>query len=201
MFGITDNRRWVYLVYTYITLSGHIQISIICWKSLIFGLFWNTLYGGRSREGACSRRPLNFDRQEAYRLYFCLHRRRRWGGGAPFFFWKPKIRAKAMGNSGKSNGNFRQKQWEIRSKAIIFARNICRRFPSFLIAFPQIFPLLFPEFPIAFARISPKFPLLFPEIRAKAIGNSGKSNEKTRKRWDIFRAKIMEVLGNFTNYH
>ena len=37
---------------------------------------------------------------------------------------------------------------------------------------------------------------------AKAIGNSGKSNEKSRKAvglFNIFGAKIVEVLGNFTN--
>ena len=80
-----------------------------------------------------------------------------------------------MGNSGKSNGKCGEtakensgkiKQWEIREKAIIFARKICRRFPSFLIAFAKIFPLLLPEF---------------------AIANLGKSNGK-------FRAKAMRKL-------
>ena len=78
-----------------------------------------------------------------------------------------------MGNSGKSNGKFGKKQWEIRekameirAKAIIFARNICRRFPSFLIAFAQIFPLLLPEFPIGFAQIS----YSFSRNSGKAIG-------------------------------
>ena len=85
---------------------------------------------------------------------------------------------------------------EIRAKAIIFARNICRRFPSFLIAFAQIFPLLLPEFPIGFARISHSF---FPKIRATAIGNSGKSNEKTRKAVGYISGKNMDVRGNFTN--
>ena len=51
-----------------------------------------------------------------------------------------------MGYSGKSN-NF-------------LPEIICRRFPSFLIAFAKISPLLLPELSIA-----------FPEIRAKAIGN------------------------------
>ena len=72
--------------------------------------------------------------------------------------------------------------------SIIFARNICRRFPSFL---------------IAFARISHCFCPNFGEkqwqIRAKAMGNSGKSNGKIRakamrklgKRRHIFRAKII----------
>ena len=103
-----------------------------------------------------------------------------------------------MGNTGKSNTKFGQKQWEIRGKAIIFARNICRRFPSFLIAFAQIFPLLLHEFAIAFARIchyfSPKFEQNNGKFGAKAIS-------KLKKRRDIFQAKIMEVLGNFTNWH
>ena len=85
-------------------------------------------------------------------------RRRRGGGGAKkksgkssgkFGQWE--IREKTIENSGKSNGKFGEKQWESRAKAIIFARNKCRRFPSFLIAFAKIFPLLLPEFPIAFA--------------------------------------------------
>ena len=99
------------------------------------------------------------------------------------------IRAKAMGekieNSGKSNGNFRKKQWEIRAKGIIFARNICRRFPSFLIAFAQIFPLLLPEFPL----LLPEFPIAFSRNSGKSNWkfwqkqwrNLCKSNEKTRK--------------------
>ena len=89
-----------------------------------------------------------------------------------------------MGNSGKSKGKFGKKQQEIqkkamgnRAKAIIFARNICRRFPSFLIAFAQCSHWF-----------CPNFPLLFPEIRAKAIGNSGKSNGQI---W----AKAMRKLG------
>ena len=61
---------------------------------------------------------------------------------APKKFMKTKHSGKSSGkfgkkvieNSGKSNGNFRKKQWEIRAKGIIFARNICCRFPSFLIA-------------------------------------------------------------------
>ena len=91
-----------------------------------------------------------------------------------------------MGNSGKSN-NFCPKYMP-------------GRFPSFLIAFAQIFPLLS-------ARISHCF---FPkcgqkqlEIRAKAMETFAwaKPMRKLGKRWDIFRAKIMEVLGNFTNCH
>ena len=65
---------------------------------------------------------------------------------------------------------------------------LSHRFPSFLIAFAQLFPLLLPEFPIAFARIS-----------GKVMGNSGKSNgknwakamRKLGKRRHIFRAKII----------
>ena len=97
-----------------------------------------------------------------------------------------EIRAKAMGNSGKAiensvkcNGKFGKKQWEIRAKAISFARNICRRFPSFLIAFAQIFPLLLPEFLVA-------FPL-----------SSGKSNEKTRKAVGYISGKNYESFGQF----
>ena len=121
------------------------------------------------------------------------------GGGAgghcappPPNFRKPKIRAKAVGNLGKSNGKFGKKQWEIRAKAIIFARNICRHFPSFLVACAQIFPLLLSEFPIAFSRNS-----------GPAIGNSGKSNgqiwakamRKLGKRWDIISGKHYGSLG------
>ena len=103
-----------------------------------------------------------------------------------------------MGNSGKSNGKFGKKQWEIRAKAITLARNICRCFPSFLIALAQIFPLLLPEFPIGFARISHCF---FPKFGQKQWTNLGKAMRKLEKRSDIFQAKIMEVWGNFTNWH
>ena len=135
------------------------------------------------------------------------HRRRRRGGGGGTVppqkkFWKRKIRAKAVGNSGKSdgtfgqkqsweiwrkkviensgksNGNFRKKQWEIRAKGIIFARNICLRFPSFLIAFAQIFPLFLPEFQM----LLPEFPNAFSR-------NSGKSNGE-------ICSKAMRKLGN-----
>ena len=60
--------------------------------------------------------------------------------------------------------------------SIIFARNkiISHRFPSFLIAFAQICPLLLPEFPIA-----------GPEFREKAMGNSDKTNGKFgQKQWE-----------------
>ena len=80
---------------------------------------------------------------------------------------------------------------EITPNFHIFARNISHRFPSFLIAFAQICPLLLPEFPIiAFARISGK---------SYKWENSGKTNEKIwakamrklGKRRHIFRAKII----------
>ena len=77
------------------------------------------------------------------------------------------IWGKAIENLGKSNGKFGKKQWEIQAKAIIFARNICRRFPSFLIAFARIFPLLLPE-----------------KIWAKAMRKLG-------KRWDIYFGQIL----------
>ena len=54
--------------------------------------------------------------------------------------------------------------------SIIFARNISHRFPSFLMAFAQIFS-------IAFARISGKSNGKFGQ---KQWENLGKSNEKTR---------------------
>ena len=69
----------------------------------------------------------------------------------------------------------REKAMEIRAKAIIFARTMCRRFPSFLIACAQIFTLLLPEFLIGFARISHSF---FPKFGQKQLTNLGKSNEK-----------------------
>ena len=106
------------------------------------------------------------------------------------------IRAKAMGYSGKSNGKFGKKQSEIRAKALIFARNICRRFPSFLIAFAKISPLLLPEFPIGFARISHCFSRNSGksnwELGQKQWTNLGKSNEKTRKAvgYNYFGPKI-----------
>ena len=128
--------------------------------------------------------------------YAFKHRRRRRGAGGgtvppkiseneKFGQKQREIRAKAMGHSGKSNGNFRKKQWEIREKGIIFARNICYRFPSFLIAFAQIFPLLLPEFPL----LLPEFPIAFSRNSGKSNWkfwqkqwrNLCKSNEKTRK--------------------
>ena len=75
--------------------------------------------------------------------------------------------------------------------SIFFARNISHRFPSFLIAFAQIFPLLLPEFPITFARISGKSNGKFGQNQWE---NLGKSNEKTRESGGIyflFRAKII----------
>ena len=95
-------------------------------------------------------------------------------------------RKKVRENSGKSNGNFRKKQWEIRAKGIIFARNICRRFPSFPIAFAQIFPLLLPEFPL----LLPEFPhCFFPKFRAKAIAFAFRAKKKLE-----ILAKAMEKL-------
>ena len=112
-----------------------------------------------------------------------------------------EIRANTMGNSGKNNGKFVKKQWEVRAKAIIFARNNMPPLSEFSHRFC-------PNFPIAFSRIShcvcPNFPLLFPEIRAKASGNSGKSNGKIwakqcalGKRWDIISGKNYGSFGQF----
>ena len=106
-------------------------------------------------------------------------------------------------NAGKSNGNLGQKQWEIRENAMGNSgksNNFC---PKYSAAAFRVFSLLLPEFSHCFC---PNFPLLLPEV---PIGNSGKSNRniwakamrKLRKRWDIFEAKIMELLGNFTNCH
>ena len=84
----------------------------------------------------------------------------------------PEFREKAMANSGKSNGNFGQKQWENLGKSNEKTRKAAAYFgqkllllPEFPITFPLIshcfcpfysffpyFPLLLPEFPIAFAR-------------------------------------------------
>ena len=86
-----------------------------------------------------------------------------------------EIRAKAMGNSEKSNGNFGKKQWEIRAKAMGNSgksdgkirpkamRKFGKRrhiFRANIIAFARIshcfcpnFLLLLHEFPTAFARI------------------------------------------------
>ena len=89
---------------------------------------------------------------------------------------------------------------------IICARNISRRFPSFLIAFAQIFPLLMllPEFRENAMANSGKKQW---QIRAKAIANSGKSNGKSwtkamrklGKRRHIFRAKIT-AFARITHY-
>ena len=78
---------------------------------------------------------------------------------------------------------------EITPNFHIFARNISHRFPSFLIAFAQICPLLLPEFPIGFARNSGK---TNGKIRAKAMGKfRQKAMRKLGKRRHIFRAKII----------
>ena len=73
-----------------------------------------------------------------------------------------RIRAKAMGNSGKSNlRKFGQKQWENpASGGILYFGQKLLLLPEFPIAFSLIchcfcpnLPLLLPEFPTAFARI------------------------------------------------
>ena len=108
---------------------------------------------------------------------------------------------------GQKQWEFRKKQWEIRAKGIIFARNICRRFQSFLIAFAQIFAIAFARISIAFALIShcffPKFGQKQLEILAKAMEKFVQKQWENSeiKRWDIFRANITEVLGNFTDWH
>ena len=130
-----------------------------------------------------------------------------------------EIRAKAIGNSGKSNEKYRgkknnrkfgQKQCENQAKAImpkIYAaafRVFSLPCPNFSIAFARIsysicpnFLLLLPKSSIAFARIfriafgMPEFAIAFARIWAKAM-------RKHEKRRDIgvFRAEIMEVLSN-----
>ena len=86
---------------------------------------------------------------------------------------------------------------EITPNFHIFARNISHRFPSFLIAFAQICPLLLPEFPIAFARISGKsygkFGQNHGKFGQKQWENLGKSNGKI---W----AKAMRKLGKAAAY-
>ena len=91
-----------------------------------------------------------------------------------------------MGISGNSIRKFGQKQWKIRAKAIMFARNICRRFPSFRIALAQI------------ARIPHCFFVKFGQKQWKKLG---KSNEKTQKAAEYISGENMEVLRNFTNLH
>ena len=109
--------------------------------------------------------------------------RRIWSFENEKFGQKPwKIRAKAIGNLGKSTGEFGKKQWEIRikaieirAKAIIFARNNFYMPP--LSEFSHCFC---PNFPIAFARIfhwfCPNIPLVLPEFPIAFSRNSGKSN-------------------------
>ena len=81
--------------------------------------------------------------------------------------------------------------------------NISHRFPSFLIAFAQICPLLLPYFPNCFCpnvgKSNGKFGQNQWEIRAKPMGTSGKTNgkvlakamRKLGKRRHIFRAKTI----------
>ena len=76
------------------------------------------------------------------------------------------IRAKAMGNSGKSNGKIWAKANEKTRKATyILGKNYLLFLPEFSIQcfFPN-FPLFLPEFPIAFARIIIEFCPNFPEF-------------------------------------
>ena len=69
------------------------------------------------------------------------------------------------------------------------------------------FPIAFARISIAFARIShcfsPKFGQKQLEILAKAMEKFVQKQWENSeiKRWDIFRAKITEVLGNFTDWH
>ena len=87
-----------------------------------------------------------------------------------------EIRAKAMGNSGKSNGNS--------GKSNNFCpKCICRRFPSFLIAFAQIFPLLLPKFSHCFC---PNFPFFPHEIRAKAMEKFGQKQLENSESGGIY---------------
>ena len=70
------------------------------------------------------------------------------------------IRAKAIGNSGKSYGKIWQKQWEnSKSGGIYFGQKLLLQ-PEFPIAFARIFYCSFPVFPIAFA----EFPTAFARI-------------------------------------
>ena len=80
----------------------------------------------------------------------------------------PEFREKAMGNSGKTNGEFGQNQWENLGKSNEKTRKAAAYISGKNYCFCPNIPLLFPEFPIAFARIShgfcPNFPLLLPEF-------------------------------------
>ena len=75
--------------------------------------------------------------------------------------------------------------------------NISHRFPSFLIAFAQICPLLLPYFPNCFCpnfgKSNGKFGQNQWEIRAKPMGNSGKTNVN-------ILAKAMRKLGKRRHY-
>ena len=78
----------------------------------------------------------------------------------------PEFWGKTMGNLGKNNGKFGQKEW----KNLCKSNEKTRKAAAYIsgIAFSPNFPLLcpkfllhFPEFPICFC---PNFPLLLPEI-------------------------------------
>ena len=122
---------------------------------------------------------------------FERHRRMRRGGRGgtvpPQKFWKRKIRAKAVENSGKSHRKFGQKHWGIREKAMGNSNksnrnsgksnNFCPKYMPPLSEFSHCFC---PNFPNAFARIfhwfCPNFPLVLPEFPIAFSRNSGKSN-------------------------
>ena len=81
-----------------------------------------------------------------------------------------EIRAKAMGNSRKSNRKLGKKQWENREKAMgksdkkqLFLPEIyAAAFRVFSLRLPKFSHCFCPNFPIAFARISYCFCLNFP---------------------------------------
>ena len=87
----------------------------------------------------------------------------------------PEFWEKAMGNSGKTNAKFGQKQWENLGRSNEKTRKAAALFRIKIIAFARIsiafsrishcffpnFPLLLPEFPMAFARISHCFCPIF----------------------------------------
>ena len=64
--------------------------------------------------------------------------------------------------------------------SIIFARNISRRYPSFLIAFAQLFPLLLPEF------------------REKAMGKFGQKQWENSKSGGIYFGQNLLLWPEFS---
>ena len=131
--------------------------------------------------------------------------------------WKRKhsVQKRSGKFACKSNGKFGK------TEQVIFARNICRRYSGVFMhkllgqissrgigAFARRIPLVLSlNFPPKKKKKKKKLKTKNSgpsnwEVRAKAMDKFwAKAMRKLEKRWDIFRAKIMEVWGNFTNLH